>query len=243
MLIYRSLPGQPLCHAWHPQAVSYSHQLAPLQHPERYPTQLQLDAGQHKDINIDDVLLEAENALQVAEASLSLPKTNGSTLLTRSADAVAGLIGGMIFGALLGSLLFLQFPGLDLLISSPLILASFAFGTVGFASGFANTQTAAVIRIFLGSPIKGLLSLLGLVALKQVESGVQKVQSIPSKMVNSVAKKVHEIIQYPSKLAAETKNMISGTKDEQSWNHLNLRSAMLVITLPIIVWILTSQPF
>mmetsp|Transcript_39042 Transcript_39042/g.94393 ORF Transcript_39042/g.94393 Transcript_39042/m.94393 type:complete len:259 (+) Transcript_39042:27-803(+) len=258
MLIHTSLPTQTLSHAWNAHTVPYAHQLAPPMRPERYATQLQLYSGQDKDINIDDVLLEAEYALQVAETSLSSPKTNESTLLTRSIDAFASGIGGIIFGAILGSILWHTIiPDLDLLISSPLILPSFVLGTIGFASGFSNTQTAAAIRSVLGSPVKGMLSSLGLVALQQVEKGAEEVKSIPSKMADSMTKKVDEIVEYPSKLATATKNKVSGTRDEisssisrrkdetlQSLERINLVGVMLAIMLPIIIWIFsTSQPF
>lgn len=189
--------------------------------------------------------------------SISSPKTDESSLVTRPIDAIVTAIGGLFYGAILGTLLLLQFPDLDLLISSPSILPSFILGIIGFASGFANTQTAAAIQSLLGAPMKGMLSSLRQVALQQMEKGANEVKAIPSKVADSMTKRVDAVIKFPSKLATATKTKVSGTKYQisstisrrkdqtlQSLEGINLAGVVLAVVLPVIIWYFsTSEPF
>lgn len=253
MLVHTTLAStQTVSHAWnHPQAVPFHPPAASWMHPTpRYTkshtnTQLHLYTGGDKDLNIDDVLLEAEFALQAAETSLSSPppKDEESKGLARSSvDAMAGAIGGTILGGLLGTVVFLQFPDLDLLIS-PIILPmlfSFILGTLGFASGFATTTTAAAIQQVLGSPIKAILSSLGLLARAQVEKGAEEVKAIPSKMATSVKNSVTQTVEqvsndiqtFPSRVTTATKKKVTETLE-----NVNVGATLAIITIPVLLYL------
>eukprot|EP00980_Cylindrotheca_fusiformis_P015452 scaffold4343_cov144-Cylindrotheca_fusiformis.AAC.30 len=171
------------------------------------------DVDFEKEINIEDVLSEAESALEVAESSLATPTKQESSLsLYQSAvDSIASATGGVLLGSLLGFLLYVSIPDMDMLVSSLLlpIMLAFIFGTVGFASGFSTTNTSSQIRTVLGDPVKALLTSLGLIAKRQVEKSANEVKSIPGKVAKTVTKKaedtVDEIAQVPSRVATAAK--------------------------------------
>jgi hypothetical protein len=259
LLTFLSLLNLPLVHSWVSSSISFpknnGHYLPLGQHqrsnfvrgfPKSPITTLFVseDFNSENEINIDDILLEAETALQAAETSLSSPIQQESSPVYQSAvDAIASATGGVLLGGLLGYLLFISIPDLDMLVYSlvPPILLAFIFGVIGFASGFATTSTGSIIRKVFGDPVKALSSSLGLIAKRQVEKSANEVKSIPGKLASSVAKKVEdtvdEIARVPSQVATAAKERATVVADELSdsfqgfVNLVTSKESLILITL------------
>lgn len=203
------------------------------------------DFNFENEIDIDAVLLEAETALQAAEATLASPTKEeaSSPLYQLVIDAVASATGGILVGALLGFSIYVSIPDLDMLVSSLVlpVLMAFILGTIGFASGFATTSTGSLIRKAFGDPIKALLVSLGLVAKRQVEKSAIKVKSIPRKVASQVAQKAEdtaeEITQVPSRLATAAKervSLVAGELNESFQEFVNVitsKESLILIAL------------
>lgn len=268
-LTFLSLQNLSLVHSWVFSSLSFpknkGHYYLPLGQHQRsnfvsgFPkSPVTTLFGAEKDLNVedefdvDDILLEAETALQAAETSLSSPtqqessptqQQESSPVYQSAVDAIASATGGVLVGGLLGCLLDVSIPDLDMLVSSlvPPTLLAFIFGVIGFASGFATTSTASNIRKVLGDPVKALSTSLGLIAKRQVEKSANEVKSIPKKLASSVAKKaedtVDEIARLPSRVATAAKERATVAADELSDSSQDLvkfvtsKESLILITL------------
>lgn len=175
-----------------------------LSRPRRCPLFLAqdlIDLDLDRDIDIDNVLLEAESALLMAEESLSKPPPQNYRQAVMNASASG--IGGASLGIISGYILLYEIPDLDLLVSPqvPPILLGFIFGSIAFANGLADTRVGKVI----GYPVKAITESVTLSIKRQIERKVNAIQSIPGKVAISVTKKaeatVDEIVSTPSRVA------------------------------------------
>ena len=98
--------------------------------------------------------------------------------------------------------------------------------------------------------MKAILSILGLLALQQVEKGAQEVKAIPSRVANSVTQKVeqvsNDIQSFPSRVVTATRDKVlefqKETKESLEKNaNLVIGVTLAAVAVPAVLWVLSNS--
>jgi hypothetical protein len=184
-----------------------------------------------KEINIDDVLLEAELALQVADDSLAKKDIQPQKYYS-AVKAITSTIGGALFGIMMGYLSLYEIHDLDLIVSSqvPPAFLSLLFGGIGCYNGFVDNK----IGKLFGSPVKATFeyfgSLIKLSLGKAATSVTNKAESI-----------IDEIVELPSRVAADTKTKVISFTDEMKDSFQDMvamvtsKESLIILSLALLI--------
>lgn len=189
-----------------------------------------VDIDEFKDINIDDVLLEAENALKAAESSLVdkdderqtktgdedlvnfkeavrdslLSDDKGDKASIAVTEILSSTIGGILLGTILGSVAAFKLSNFDSTLSVefalPVVLATGLGGIAGFSGSLQDDATGSIVRNVLGAPVKALASAI--------------VTNIQEAARRQVEKTTNEIKAIPSNVANSAKQKAAQTAKE-----------------------------
>lgn len=182
-----------------------------------------------KSIEIDDVMLEAESALLMAEEVLAVPieestkpadkrrqPSSSSSSLEEAKNAISSTMGGVVLGCFLGLVASLEIPELKDGFSSPILpplLFGIVVGTLGLVGGLTKNE---LVRNLLGKPMEAIVSALlnvirstlqalGLAAQQQVQKTTLEIQALPGKVVDSAARKTKETVEDIASIPAKIK--------------------------------------
>lgn len=184
-----------------------------------------------KDIDIDDVLLQAEAALEAVQKSIPSPTEDGPPATASSppppipsppesarrlgsfdaekaVDVLASTMGGVLWGSLLGSILAFQRPDLRLDWYTP-VLAGLLLGSVGLAGSLLGEDRVAggVVRGAFGAPTLALVNAVAGSVLGLLDSARQAAR----RKVESTASDIKAI---PGKIAGSAQRRAAETTDE-----------------------------
>jgi len=222
-----------------------------------YSKRNEIDIDVLKDINIDDVLLEAEKALDVAQTSLGdddgideqggenrqdtiqankLPSNTVQKTSIEAIEIISSTIGGIILGSLLGTVATFTVdfsPEASQYLIPNIAGATILGGTLGFAGSLQDNTGGVIVRNILGAPAKtfasAIVNNIKEAAREQVEKTTNGIKSIPSNVANSAKQTV-------AQKASEAKVLVIPMLKQ-----MVLVSAILLVAVALWVQIINGQ--